>query len=121
MCSTDEPAGDTVADAEWLCLQITEADIRKFLPPDTVYVSERAASAVLHPAAANNSLAGGGAKHTDISLSPQLDVKPTAAQKHGKQLDDMLLAKEQENLKRADARIADYNAVIKVPCRDALP
>lgn len=95
---------------EW-DVQVSEADIRKFMPTDMEYIPEQPASSAKQTAVSGDSASG----------MTQPGVQLTAAQEQGKQLDIMLVAREQENLKRTDARIATFNASVKVPCHDALP
>lgn len=64
----------------------------------------------------------GGVSAATASVSVlQRPVKLSLAEQYGQQLDIALEARQQANLKRADARVAEYNATVKIPCRDALP
>lgn len=94
------------------------------MPADMEYILEQDVSAVQQlaaPAKQVNNATDGMSRPNSSNAASQRTVKMTAAQKHGKQLDAMLVAREQENLKRAGARTAEYNASVKVPCWDALP
>ena len=91
--------------------QVSEADIRKFMPPDMEYIQEQPGLSAKQTAVSSDS----------VSVATQPRVQLTAAQEQGKLLDIMLVAREQENRKRADARIASYDASVKIPCQDALP
>ena len=81
------------------------------MPADMEYIPEQPGLSAKQTAVSSDS----------ASVVTQPGVQLTAAQEQGKQVDIMLVAREQENLKRADARIASYNASVKIPCQDALP
>ena len=45
----------------------------------------------------------------------------TAVQKHSKQLDQKLEAREQDHLSRMQANYTEYNAAVLCPSKDSLP
>ena len=100
-------------------MQISEADIRQFMPPDMKYVSFQPPVQQEPATAAATSEAGRSQAAVQQRDAPS-DIRTNAACK-AKELDAKLNEQEQESKKRADARVVEYNASVKEACRNALP
>lgn len=97
----------------------TEADIRRFMPPDLDYVQPRMNDddddeLQIQSALSKPMVGVQGAN----DANPQIQ---TEAQKHSKQLDAKLVAKKQENLNRMQDKFTAYNSQVMCPSNNMLP
>lgn len=96
----------------------TEAEIRSFMPPDLEYVQPYRYDDELPSQSALASITDGGVvqpvDNTKIPIQ-------TEAQKHSRQLDARLVAKQQENLKRMQDKFTAYNSQLACPSMCKLP
>lgn len=93
----------------------TEADIRRFMPPDLDYMQPCMGDELQSQSAPSNPTVG---------VQPVDDTKlriQSEAEKHSRQLDAKLVAKKQENLDRMQDKFTAYNSQVMCPSIDKLP
>lgn len=94
----------------------TEADVRRFMPPDLDYVQPCMSDDELQSQSAPSIPTGGVQPANDAKLRIQ-----TEAQKHSRQLDAKLVATKQENLNRLQDKFTAYNSQVMCPSINKLP
>ena len=98
----------------------SEADIRKFMPSDTEYVTPLAWACQHDAAVQSQASSAESAQQPAGDNQTQSGPVETAAEKHGKQLDQKIVFREQENLTRLQARFTEYSTKVKCPYKDSL-
>lgn len=89
------------------------------MPPDLDYVQPDICDDELQGQSALPSITDGGVQPVDIiNLKQQIQ---TEAQRHSRQLDTKLVAKQQENLTRMQDKYEAYNSQVACPSINKLP
>ena len=94
----------------------TEADIRRFMPPDLDYVQPHMSNDELQSQSASPNPAGGVQPVDNRKLQIQ-----TEAEKHSRQLDAKLVAAKKDNLNRLQDKFTAYNSQVMCPSMNKLP
>ena len=95
----------------------TEADVRSFMAPDMDYVQPHICDDEVQSQSALASTTDAGVQHVDDT---KLQIQ-TEAQKHSRQLDAKLVAKQQENFARLQGKYTSYTSQVACPSINKLP